>query len=294
LEYPIGVAEDWAVLDNLSRGRAILGVSPGERPEEFRAAGVSWDDREAAFREAVELIRTSWTQLSFQFVGEHYQFPLGAEGARGWRLEPADAWVSSERGFVPQWSRGRVSPQYLPVTPRPVQLPHPPIWVTACRRDTIEWAAQRGLAYLAPSYLSTDEVRSAIGWYSDALAAAGRDRNEVDVAVAREVFVTEDTGKARDDAVASLMRHVEAVRADASDEHAGLGLFGDGVDEAAVLDSYALVGTPTEVSDRLRDLVVGCGVTHLVCRVYLPGRDHLDVLGAIRLLAGQVKTRLAA
>lgn len=294
LEHPIGVAEDWAVLDNLSRGRAILGVAPGERPEEFRAAGASWEERETAFREAVELIRTAWTQLSFQFIGEHYQFPLGADGAKGWRLEPADAWVSPDRGFVPQWGRGRVDPQYLPVTPRPVQLPHPPIWVNAYRQDTVEWAARAGLAFLAPSCLTEDEVRASIGWYHDALEACGRGRNEVDVVVAREVFVAEDPEKARSVALPSLLRHVEAVRSESSDEHSGLALLDGDVDEAKLLETCAIVGSPIEVSDRLRELAVGCGITHVVCRVHLPGRDHLEVLDAIRLLAGQVKTRLQA
>lgn len=294
LEFPVGVAEDWAVLDNLSRGRAILGVSPGERPGELRAAGVPWDEREGRFREAVDLIRTSWTQTTFQFTGEHYQFPLGASGPPGFRREPADAWVSPDAGFVEQWRRGRVSPEFLSVTPRPVQLPHPPIWVTACRRETIEWAAGRGLPYVAPAFLTEDEVRNSIDWYREALEAAGRRPEEVDVVVAREAFVTDDVERTRESVLPLLARHLASMRAEASEEHAELTLFREDLDEAKLLDTCLLVASPAEVADRLRELRSGCGVTHALCRVFLPGRAHLDAIESIRLLAGAVKPRLAA
>ncbi|MCZ7528754.1 MAG: LLM class flavin-dependent oxidoreductase [Acidimicrobiia bacterium] len=285
LEHPVHTAEDFAVVDVMSRGRVILGVSPGEDPGALRAAGVEWEGREQRFREAVDLVRAAWTQDSFQFVGEHVSFPLGAQGPPGWRREPFTT------PYLEQWRRGQVVPQHLPVLPKPVQMPHPPILVAAREKATIEWAARRGLGLLCSSLDTEDELGRALGWYADALAAAGRDRCEVDVAVAREVFLADDGATARELALPSLRRFLEAERAGArpADDRAALDL-----DEADLLERCFLVGSPLEVLDRLKRLQANLGMTHLVGRVHLPGRPHLDVVGCIRLMASAIQTRLVA
>ncbi len=291
LEYPVNCAEDFAVTDVVSRGRVILGVSPGERPEDFRAAGVPWDERDSRFREAVELVRTVWTQGPVQFVGDHYRFPLSAEGGPGWRREPAGG------PYLDQWRRGQVVPQHLPVLPRPVQIPHPPIWVSAWDRDTIEWAAARGLTWMCSPLETGEEAAEKAAWYAGALASAGRDANEVGLAVAREVFLHEDGDRARELALGPLRAHVQAAAAEAaaSGIEAARGLAAaSGMGDDDLLAGVALVGTPLEVLDRVRALQGDAGFTHLVARVHLPGRSHLDCVGSIRLLASQLQTRLVA
>jgi len=287
LEYPINGAEDFAMLDIISRGRAIFGTTPGLREEDFRAAGVPWAQREQRFREALELVRTAWTQANVQFVGEHYQFPLGAEGGSGWRREPFTA------PFVDQWRRGQVRPQHLPLLPQAVQLPHPPMWVTAWTRDTIEWAAARGYGLLVSSLETDAEARAKIGWYVEALARCGRDPNQVDVALAREVFLAEDAQRARELALPSLRRQVQALRDEAFEDQADLALV-RGASEEELLESCFLVGTALDCIPRLKALQAEAGVNHLLCRVYLPGRDYFDVQACIRLLASQLHTRMLA
>ena len=287
LEHPVNVAEDFSVADIISRGRVILGVSPGERPTDFAAAGIPWDQREQRFREAVELVRTLWTQGGVQFVGEHYTFPLGVEGPAGWRREPYTP------PFLDQWRRGQTRPDYLPLLPRPVQWPHPPIWVTGWRRDTIEWAASRGLGFMCSSLETDTEVRARLGWYGEALAQAGRDANEVCVALARDVFIAADGDEARELALPALRRQLDAVRAEATDEQADLACM-NGLDEATLLEQCWLVGSASEVLDRVKALQADSGLTHLACRVWLPGRVHSDVIESIRLLASQLHTRLVA
>lgn len=287
LDHPVGTAEDFAVADLVSGGRVILGVSPGEEPEAFRAAGVPWAERERRFSEAVDLVRAAWTQDQFQFVGEHYQFPLGAQGEPGWRREPCSP------PHLEPWRRGQVIPQFLSVMPKPVQLPHPPLWVAAHGRGTIEWAAGRGLTYLCTSIATEDEVRQRVGWYLDALAAAGRSPLEVEVAVEREVFLAADGERAREIALPALRAFIDDKRSASTEDTAGLSLVA-GASEQDLLDSCFLVGSPSEVVDRIKALQADLGITHLVCRVHRPGIAHVDVVEAIRLLAAQVATRLAA
>ncbi len=287
LEYPTNVAEDYAVADLISRGRVVLGVSPGERRADFDAAGVSWDEREERFREAVEIVRMQWTQSAVQYIGKHYQFPLEADGAPGWRRQPHDP------PSVDQWRRGQAKPDYLATLPRPVQWPHPPIWVTGWRRDTIEWAATKGLGFLCSSLETDDEVCTKADWYGDALEGAGRDRSEVEVGLTREVFLADSTEEARERALPALRDHVAALRSEATDEQQDLEIMG-GLDEEALLDRCFLVGSPTDVLERVKALQADAGVTHLACRVWLPGRDHFETLECIRLLASELHTRLVA
>src|SRR5215211_1018406 len=93
LYAPLKLAEDVAVLDNLSNGRFILGVAPGYVSEEFLAHSIPRAERTARMEEALDLMQRAWTQDRFSFEGEFYS----------------------------------VRPETT-VTPKPVQKPHPPIW----------------------------------------------------------------------------------------------------------------------------------------------------------------------
>jgi alkanesulfonate monooxygenase SsuD/methylene tetrahydromethanopterin reductase-like flavin-dependent oxidoreductase (luciferase family) len=287
LEFPVNAAEDYAIVDISSRGRLIMGISAGERQGEFAAAGASWTDREGRFREAVELLRTVWTQSNVQFIGDYYRFPLHASGDSGWRREPYDP------KFIDQWRRGQTEAQYLPVLPRPVQLPHPPIWVNATSQAIIEWAARRGLSLLVSSFETDEEVFRKVAWYDAALARAGRNRNEVEVALARELFLAVDGNQARAKALPGLRTRLQAVKAENREDLAGLAVM-KGLSDEDLLATCALYGTYAEVLDRLRRLKCEAGINHLVCRTYLPGRGHGDIIESIRLTASQLQTRLVA
>lgn len=287
LDFPVNSAEDYALVDIVSRGRLIMGVSAGERAGEFAAAGVPWEQREARFREATDLVRTVWSQSNVQYIGEHYVFPLHAKGEPGWRREPGD------RKFVDQWRRGQTEAEYLPVLPRPMQLPHPPLWVNATSRAVTEWAALRGYSLLVSSLETEDEVKTKVGWYDAALAKAGRDRCEVEVALARELFLAIDGKVAREKALPGLRARIDALRAEGREDHKDLAVI-RGMDDEALLAGCALYGSHDEVLGRLLRLKGDVGINHLLCRMYLPGREHLDVIESIRVTASQLHTRLVA
>jgi alkanesulfonate monooxygenase SsuD/methylene tetrahydromethanopterin reductase-like flavin-dependent oxidoreductase (luciferase family) len=287
LEYPINGAEDAATADIVSRGRLIFGVSAGERAAEFRAAGVPWNERESRFSEALDLVRTVWTQSNVQYVGQHYRFPLQAEGERGWRRE------SAQRPFVVQWRRGQVIPQFLPLLPKPMQLPHPPIWVNATSRAIVEWAASRGFSLLVSSLQTEKEVAATVGWYDAALGKAGRSRNEVEVALSREMFLAEDGGVARRTGLPALRRFIDAVRQEGREDSGSVAI-SKGLSDDELLGSCALYGGVSDVFERLLHLKADVGINHLICRCHLPGRTHLDVLHSIRIIASAIYPRLVA
>ena len=94
---PLRMAEEYAMLDNMSDGRLIAGFAPGSGPETFNYDVPSAPSREQ-FWEAVDLIHRAWTEDGpFAWEGRHY--PLR---------------------YVNPW-------------PRPTQQPHPPVWIPSSR-----------------------------------------------------------------------------------------------------------------------------------------------------------------
>ena len=109
LHDPLRLAEELAMLDCLSNGRIISGFARGI-PREYNVYGVPLAESRARFEEAWEIIYRAWTEEVFSFEG------------RFWSYRDVAIW------------------------PRPVQQPHPPIWIpVTSSKETIEFAAARNL-----------------------------------------------------------------------------------------------------------------------------------------------------
>jgi probable F420-dependent oxidoreductase len=69
---PFLVAKQLATLDRLSGGRAVLAAAVGYLRSEFAALGVEFDERNALFDEAVDVISQAWTQRGISYAGRHF------------------------------------------------------------------------------------------------------------------------------------------------------------------------------------------------------------------------------
>ena len=119
LYQPIRLAEDGAVLDQLSGGRLILGLGLGYRPEEFAALGVDVRRRLALLRDAVRVLR--------------------------------QAWSGSPVAVTPDLE--------VPVRPLPLQAGGPPIWLGGWVEAAVRRAARLGDGYIAPVGTPKDIAR---------------------------------------------------------------------------------------------------------------------------------------
>ena len=106
--HPIRIAEDCAVVDNLSDGRFLFGAAVGYRLEEFATFGVDRRRRGSITDEALQIVRRCWTEEEFDFEGRHFSF----HGVR--------------------------------CTPKPVREEGIPIWVGAHSRAAVRRAARLG------------------------------------------------------------------------------------------------------------------------------------------------------
>ena len=155
---PFIVAKAGATLDLVSGGRFTLAVGVGYLKREFAALGVDFDDRAALFEESLHVIRDIWTTDDVTVDGKHF------------------------------------TAQGITAHPRPVSVPHPPIWIggnTAAARTRVAAHGQGWCPFRAPAMLaqtartaaleSPADLAAGIGDLRRRLEEAGRDPSTVDV-----------------------------------------------------------------------------------------------------------------
>jgi alkanesulfonate monooxygenase SsuD/methylene tetrahydromethanopterin reductase-like flavin-dependent oxidoreductase (luciferase family) len=133
---PARTAETVAMLDLVSSGRVDLGIGESATRMELRGFGISAREKRELALEAAE-------QIANMMVMDPYP---GYEG----------------KGF---------SMPCRNVLPKPMQKPHPPMWMACTNRSTIEVAARNGLGALAFSFLDPDEARHWAEVYYDIIAS---------------------------------------------------------------------------------------------------------------------------
>lgn len=109
LHNPVVIAERAAMVDQLSEGRLDFGIGKGPVKLDYGAFAMGFDESEARFYEAHDLLKTAWSTEEFTYHGKFFN----AENIR--------------------------------IIPRPFQLPHPPMWVASFGNpSSIEFAARNG------------------------------------------------------------------------------------------------------------------------------------------------------
>jgi alkanesulfonate monooxygenase SsuD/methylene tetrahydromethanopterin reductase-like flavin-dependent oxidoreductase (luciferase family) len=237
VRHPLQAAEDVAVLDRLSEGRVILGLGRGFRSDLFAAFDVPSSEKRDRFRSALERMISAWR-------GE----PIAFDGA------------------------GR-EPVHL--APRPVQDPHPPLWVAAFGPKAVDQAGRLGLPYLASPIEPLPLLAENYARHREVLPERATD-DVLAVPVMRTVFLTTDAVLAR--------RVREALAAQAV---ALAGSRAPSLRRAADADvsSVALVGSAAEVEDGIARYRETLGMTHLIARVQVPAAEPSEVEAALERLA---------
>jgi alkanesulfonate monooxygenase SsuD/methylene tetrahydromethanopterin reductase-like flavin-dependent oxidoreductase (luciferase family) len=161
---PQRVAEEFALLDNLSGGRLIAGMVVGGGPEYF-AYQVEPTTARERFREALELILQAWTRPGpFEWHSKHYYFR-----------------------YVNPW-------------PRPVQQPHPPIWIPGVgSKETIDFVAQRRFSYMGVPYFHIDVFRRVFAQFREACEKAGYTPDPEQMGWGVPIYVAETDRQAREE-----------------------------------------------------------------------------------------------
>jgi alkanesulfonate monooxygenase SsuD/methylene tetrahydromethanopterin reductase-like flavin-dependent oxidoreductase (luciferase family) len=161
---PIRVAEEYAMLDVMSGGRLIAGMVIGGGPEYYSYQMNPTHARER-FREALDLIVKAWTTPGpFTWHSKHYYLR-----------------------YVNPW-------------PRPMQQPHPPIWIPgAGSLETVEFVAQRRYAYMGLPFFHIDVSRRMYDGFREACQKAGYTAKPEQMGWGITTYVAETDKQAREE-----------------------------------------------------------------------------------------------
>jgi probable F420-dependent oxidoreductase len=247
--HPVRLAEDAAMVDVMSGGRLIVGAAIGYKPDEFALYGTELEKRGARFEEQLAIIKALWTQDWVSHKGRFYQF----EG----KLEP-----------------------------KPVSLPHPPVWIGGWGDLTLRRAAT-----LADNWIPgpTADLARLLKGKAQFLAnrrAAGLTAPVAEWPLTRDVIIADTVKEARALAEEHIM---VAYRR----EYAG-GWKHPFIDAsiAADLDTIKkdrfLIGNPDQVIRDLKPFVEQYGMSHLICRLFFPGMPHRHIMRELELISKEV------
>ena len=159
---PLRVAEEYAMIDNMSGGRLIAGLAIGGGPEAFNY-NVPQPQARGQFWEAVDLIKRAWTEPGpFEHDGKYY--PL----------------------------------RYVNLWPQPRQRPHPPIWIPgALSLETMEETAKRGHDYFLSSRAHGPATQRAAQRFGEIIQRYGGVFHPFRMGLLISVYVAESDEQAR-------------------------------------------------------------------------------------------------
>ena len=135
-QHPARVAEKVSTLDPVSRGRVEFGSGETSSGAELQGFGVDRETKRAQWDESVDAVTRMFVEEPF----------AGIEGR----------YVS-----MPQRN----------VVPKPLQKPHPPLWVACSRRETIRLAAEKGIGALSFSFVEPEEAAEWVAEYRAIIAS---------------------------------------------------------------------------------------------------------------------------
>jgi len=264
LHHPVDLAEQLAVLDVVSGGRLDVGIGRGGTLQDYQTFRSDRGDSRARVEEGIALIQKSWSGEPFDFAGRFH---------------------SAER---------------LHVRPRPVQRPHPPLFIAANSEDSVVSAARLGLPTLSSFFVPIEELQHRHQLYRELSLAAGRSEAEVEALEAqawgmRVVHVAPDREAALRAIEAPFMSYQRRMSVLRSDSTGGsvpgsfdrsllrLRAFSD-----YLADGWALIGSPGEVREGLQKYVDATGYRRVLLVMALPGLDTTLALRSMRLFAEEI------
>ena len=149
--HPLRLAEEVALLDNLSGGRVNWGAGRGFDATEMRVFGVEQADSHARFRENVDIVQQAWASERLTYEGRFHTF------------------------------------RDIEVLPKPLQSPLPS-WIGASSPDAIDWAASQGYAILMDPHSTHSEIGRKYKAYRSRLADGGF-ADHADIPMARLIAI---------------------------------------------------------------------------------------------------------
>lgn len=262
---PIELAEQAATVDLLSDGRLDFGVGRGFQWGEFHKLNIPMEESSRRFEESMDVLTKAWTSTKpFDHNGEFWQF------------------------------------NDMTVHPRPVQLPHPPIFVAASSEASVNRVARNDWNLLIGQGETFEQVSKQIQFYKNALAEEGNKFTQNRVVLARPMYTAPNLSQSKIDTEIPFMwfkqtgQEVGAppdnqVELLPEEYRSYRGRFAREVtfDYNAMYENVALFGTPDDITAKIKDLQKS-GVEKIIFFINFGGIKHQKVLDSLDLFAKEV------
>jgi alkanesulfonate monooxygenase SsuD/methylene tetrahydromethanopterin reductase-like flavin-dependent oxidoreductase (luciferase family) len=225
---PVLLAERAATLDLMSGGRLDFGVGKGYRHSEFAGFCTPYQEAQARFEEALQVIIKAWTSNArFSHNGTFWQY----EDVIG--------------------------------EPPPSQKPHPPIWIAAGEPNSIRSVAARSCKLLLDQFASTETVGERLELFRAECEARGRTFDPMDVAVARNLYVAGDAVDAQTALARLAQAHADMVALSQHPDGRHQSHITAYAGTPGATEASALYGTPDQIAVELEALRA-VGVQHIL------------------------------
>lgn len=254
LNNPLSLAESYGMVDVISDGRLDFGVGKGSEPIEYLRLGARREEATQRMIEGTAVLRQAWSDNPVNFHGECFSF------------------------------------DNVRVLPKPVQRPHPPLWVGATRtEETFRWAGENGFNLMTIPFVhpSTAALRNLVEVYRKALLQSSHDSAARQVLAKFHVYVSDSLEQGIREA-SPYMKNYSAIHA-AVDPNRKL------TNRDITLDmerGFIIVGDAQRCIDTIRRWQEEVGLTTFSFTFHFGGMPQEMALKNIRLFAEQVMPAL--
>lgn len=263
---PVRLAEEGAMLDLLSDGRFDLGIGRGFQPVEFNAFQVYQPNSRLRFGEAVEIIRQAWGRGEVEFSGT--QFNIARRQVR----------------------------------PRPLQQPHPPIWMAAISDESFTMAGRYGFNLLCSMIygFKSERARQLLSEYRRAIKEYRQHPGQPEIGALCMVYCAESTEQARREFGGPVLWYYRTIAdyiappagqrpVESYEAYLGSRLAAQTVKWDELLRTGAVIcGTPELCTQRIQELQREYGITQILCWTRFSGLDNAKVTRSMELLSRHV------
>ena len=195
----------------------------------------------------------AWTEETFSYEGTYHQIP-------------------------PVW-----------VSPKPVQKPHPPVYVVAVSPQTVAFAGRSGHCVFLPATRSIAELRDTSRWYWQNRHDGGFDgspaRCRSTASFTSPTMMTPHASRSKRRSWPSSTSTPD-LKAALSDRYCGV------LNYDRFVEDFCIVGSPDTVASRLRELQMHVGTSYVLCSLNFVTLEHELCLRSMRLLANEVMPQL--
>ena len=293
---PIRLAEDIALLDQLSEGRVEVGIGRGVYGREAINMNKEADLKDQAknfrlFEETLNVMKKAWTEKFFNHQGEFYTYPAPNFKWQHDMSPPSEEFLDMKTNEVKKIS----------IVPKPFQKPHPAIWQVVDSPSSIEWAATNGINTIM--WIPTVKaLKKRFLLYQEAKSKA--ENRDVPlgegICLVRDMFIAdtmEEAEKLAGEHIVNYMRWVCHWRGLGNHMDPGEAL--PETDHKLDLLNYnflhkrnLLFGTPEYVVNKINELKSELNLQNLQVWSNFPGIEHEACMRSIKLFTDEVMPKI--